>query len=599
MTALAPAPQTGAQTIAEAPAAPARRRRPWLVPALLVLAAGVTWLIAAPTLRDAPWSMFGLLTAASPLLAVSIGLAATGFGLAIALRAPRMAAIGLIATVLVVRLPMTIGVEAPSYSWTYKHFGVVDYIERYGSVDQSVDIYHNWPAAFAFVAWLNSVTGTDTMSVALWFPVVVQLAMAGAVYYLCRSQRLSVSASLVGAFLAHAANWVAQDYMSPQAIAFTLGIVVIALLLSSPRSPAAAWVAVPIFAAIVVAHQLTPYWIIAATVALTVLRRIRPRYLVFVLIAIALGYMALHLGVLTRFGSLLNLDLLANLQTSAQRASGDPSIGQRVNSIAARAVSVVVCGGAAAIVAWRLWRRRDEWRATLTLATIAFSPVLILVGQGYGGEAIFRVFMYSLPGCALIIAPALTALLQAARPVRAALRRRIAATAALTVLTLVSAQAYYGGWFANLVTTESVDVATRILKEEDPHTLTIGVAPGAPGRLVAEYTEFVHAHESFDTGIDTWLNTWMEGDDFSDPTRMNEMTQALLGGGQESIILITRQMQYYNDYYGTLPPGALDNFLDIIADDPRWTLEYESDDILMYRLDSGFSQGIAPGGDGG
>lgn len=560
-------------------------RRTWIAPALLVTAAAVMWVVSATTMRDAAWSMFGLLSAASPLFALSILCAAVGFCLAIALRARRTATAALVVTVLAVRLPMTVGVAAPSYSWTYKHFGVVDYIQRYGSVDQAIDIYHNWPGAFALVAWLNTVVGTDTMSVALWFPVVIQLAIVYAVFHLCRAQGMSVWTALVAAFLAHAANWVAQDYMSPQAIAFTLGIVVLALLLASPDSRAAAWIAVAIYAAIVVTHQLTPFWLIAATAVLTILRRIRPRYLFLILIAIAVGNMILHLDVLSRFGNLLTFDFLSNVQTRSQQAGGAPSVGQSVNSLAARIVSGAVWVSAAAIVAIRLWRRKTERRETLTVATIAFSPVLILAGQGYGGEAIFRVFMYSLPGCAMIIAPAVTALLQARRAARAAWGRRATAIAGTTALTLVSAQAYFGGWFANLVTTESVDIATRILTEEDPSTLTIGVAPGAPGRLVAEYADFVRTHESFDTGIDTWLNSWWEDEDFSDPTRMNRMTDTLLETGQRSIMLITQQMRYYNDYYGTLPPGSLDNLIQIVDADPRWELEYSSDDILMYRLD--------------
>ena len=584
---------------ARPPRAEGRRTAPWTAPAALVAAAGAAWAISATTMRDAPWSMFGLLTAASPLFAASILLAALGFCLAIAVQARRTAIAALVTTVIVMRLPMTVGVAEPSYSWTYKHFGVVDYIQRFGAVDQSIDIYHNWPGAFALVAWLNDVTGTDTTSVALWFPVLVQLAIAYAVYHLCRSRDMPVWTSLVAAYLAHAANWVAQDYMSPQAIAFTLGIVVLALLLSSTRSRAAAWVAVAIFAGIVVTHQLTPFWLIAATAALTILGRIRPRYLVVVLVAIAVGYMLLHLDVLSRFGSLLNFDLLANLQTRSQQSGGTPSIGQSVNSLAARIVSGAVWVSAAAVIVRRFVRHPRQRRETLTVATIAFSPLLILIGQGYGGEAIFRVFMYSLPGCAMILAPAVTALLQARRRGRTARRRgrtarassawgrRSTAIVGVAAMTLLSAQAYYGGWFANLVTTESVDVATRILTEEDPSTLTIGVAPGAPGRLVAEYADFVRSSAAFDTGIDTWLNSWWEDEDFSDPTRMNRMTETLLGTGQRSIMLITRQMRYYNDYYGTLPAGALDNLIRIVDADPRWILEYASDDILMYRLDDG------------
>lgn len=561
-----------------------RRRRGWLAPALVLLLAVVAWLIAAPTMHDAAWNPFGLLAAASPLFAVSLIGGALAFCLSIAMSAHKTATVSLFAFVLMLRLPMATAVDVPLYSWTYKHFGVIDYIQRFGGVAPDVDIYHNWPGAFALIAWINSITGTETLAIARWFAPVVQLAFVLAVYFLARSLGQRVAVALVAAFIAHAANWVAQDYLSPQAIAFTLGIVVVALVLRSSTHVAAAWVAVPIFVAIVVTHQLTPYWLLAAIAGLTVLGRVRPRYLVFVLAAIAIGYMAMHMDVVSRFGSLLSFDFFSNIRTSAQRAGGDPSLGQIVSSVAARASAGIVWVAAASVIVWRLVRQRPQWRSTLTGATLAFSSVLILLGQSYGGEAVFRVYLYSLPGCAVIVAPIATAMLEGA-VTRFAARARVGATLLVTALTILSAQAYYGGWFANLVTPESVTVATRILKEDDPTTLTIGVAPGAPGRLVAEYVDFVRAHEGFDTGIDTWLNSWWTKEDFSDPRRMNRMTDGLVADHQNAIILITRQMKYYNDYYGTLPPGSLENFVEIVRSDPRWVLEDSDADILLFRLD--------------
>lgn len=559
---------------------------PRWTPAVLLALAIVAWLIVLPSLHDAAWNVFGLVAAAGPLFVVSIALVALAFCLAIAVDARRTAGAALIATVLMMRLPTAVSVDAPLYSWTYKHFGVIDYIQRHGVVAQDVDIYHNWPGAFSLFAWINTITGSETIAIAQWFAIAAQLLLVGAVYLLARSLGMAANTSMVAAFLAQAANWVGQDYLSPQAIAFTLGIVVIGLVLASQRSRAAVWVAVPIFAAIVVTHQLTPYWLIALIAVLTVLGYVRPRWVVLVFAAIAIGYALMHLPILGRFGNLLDFNFLANLQTNTARIASEPSFGQVVSSLAARTVTAVLWLGTAAVVVWRLVKRRDARRETLAAAAVAFSSVLILVGQGYGGEAIFRVFLYSLPGCALILAPVLVAALRGTIP-RLRTTGTLGATVAITLVTVLSTQAYYGGWFANLVTKDSIAIATRILEDESPSTLTIGVAPGAPGRLVGEYVDFVRANRDFDIGIDTWLNAWpgWQGEDFAEPDRMRRLTDGLISAQRPAVVVVTAQMRYYSEYYGTFPAGSLDRFTGLLLDDPRWVLTTDTAEMLVFELD--------------
>ncbi|MBN9153211.1 MAG: hypothetical protein J0I70_09295 [Microbacterium sp.] len=566
-----------------APRMPRRAARPWAVPAVLALVAVVCWLVALPSLRSASYSGFGLLFAGSPLFAVSIALIAVAFVLAIARRTWRMAGVALILSVLILRLPTALATTEPLYSWTYKHFGVIDYIQTHGGLAQGVDIYQEWPGAFSFFAWLNTLTGTTNEQVALWFTVSVQLVLAGSVYLLARSVGLSVGAGLVAGYIAQAANWVGQDYLSPQALAFALGTVVLALMLASPRSRAAAWIGLVLFVAIVVSHQLTPYWLIAVVLVLTLLGRVRPRYMIALFIAIAVGYMLLHLQTVLQFGNPLNLDLAQNVQT-VQRGT-EPSAGQRFSSWGSRLTVVLVCGGTAAILVTRLIRHRSGWRDTVALGAIAFSSGLILGGQSYGGEAVLRVFLYSLPGCAIVLAPVIERALTGG-VARATRLVRVSTAVALTAVTLMSAQAYYGAWFANYITPESVRVSTELLEEEPVNTLTIGVAPGAPGRLVARYVEFVQAHREFDAGVDTWINAWpgWKDYDFRDPTKFHDLTTRLIATDQPTTVIITEQMLYYSEYYGIFEPGSLERFRDILLNDPRWRLVHRTPDLLMFRL---------------
>lgn len=556
-----------------------------MAPTVLIAAAVVVFVAALPTLADAPKNAFGLLFAGSPLYAISLGLIALAFCVAIAMRSTRTAVAALVGSVLLMRLPTALAVDAPLYSWTYKHFGVTDYIEQYGTLARGVDIYHSWPGMFAASAWLSDVTGLTTMQIALWFAVLTQALLAGSVYLLCRSQGLTVPAALTGGFIAQAFNWVGQDYYSPQAVGVTLGVVALALLLASPRSRAAAWIGVALFAAIVVAHQLTPYWLILCVGALTLLGRIRPRYLVIVMAVLAVGFMATNLDVLSRFGALLNLDFAANAQTVDR---GESSVAQQFASWGSRSITVLLWGATAAVLVWRFVRDRSEWRSHVALGAIAFSSIAILGGQSYGGEAIFRVYLYSLPGCALVLAPVVVAALTGA-----AWRWRgtvIAATAVVvTVCVLASSQAYYGAWFANLVTPRSIEVTTDVLADESSDTMTIGVAPGAPGRLSADYVRFAEADRNFDVGVDSWINTWpdWEGYDFREPERVSDLTSTLIFQQQPTLVIITEQMLDYSAYYGIFRDGSLEAFRQILRDDPRWIVEIDSPEMFKARLDLG------------
>ncbi len=86
--------------------------------------------------------------------------------------------------------------------------------------------------------------------------------------------------------------------------------------------------------------------------------------------------------------------------TSNVLTSGLPA--KDFTSSVVRALSIAVVLTAFGCAVWS-WRRR---RPVLALAIVAFSSFGLLLGQSYGGEAIFRVYLYSLLGCAILIAPA-------------------------------------------------------------------------------------------------------------------------------------------------------------------------------------------------
>lgn len=589
--------------------AAAPRRRTRITALVLAVGALATMFASIPAMAAAPAHGFGLLFAGPVVYPVAIVASVLAFCIAIGGRDRPSAWIALVSVVLVIRLPVSLATELPLYSWTYKHFGVVDYIQVNGALARGVDIYHSWPAAFAGVAWINDLTGLETIDIARWFAPLMQLAFTAAIYALARAFGLTREASLVAGLVAQIVNWVGQDYFSPQAIALVMAVAVIALLVVSRRHRAASWIALFLYAAITVTHQLTPYWLFAIVVALTILGWIRPRWIGVGFFAILIGYLLANYEMVASFGNLLQFDALRNAQTNI---SGASSPGQSFSSLAGRATSVALWGSAGLALVIGFFRSRRTRRRLLAAGAIAFASFALLLGQGYGGEAIFRVMLYSIPGCVLLIAPFLTRLLLGpsplstspstarsaarARALRVRRRRRatrVLAGVALCVVALTGSQAYYGGWYANRVSPESLQASTDILLHADPQTLMIGLAPGAPGRTVARYVEFARINDNFDFGVSAWKG-WL-GHDFMTTDKVDGMTTDLLYAQQPAMVVITEQMKWYAEYYGMFPPGAIERYEQQLIDNPHWTVITQTPTLTVLELDLDSLSDLATG----
>lgn len=570
---------------------------------LTVLAALVVALVSIPAIPAAKDTVLGLLFAGVPGVPIAIGLAGLAFVLAIRSGSVVDAWVATVVSVLCMRLPIALGTGAPIYSWTYKHLGVIDWIQHHGHVANGVDIYAGWPGVFAAIAWFSTATGISPVSVAQWFEVGADIALVGAVGALARSLGTSRLSAVTAAFVAGIANWVGQDYMSPQAVSFILGIVVVTLLVRSRTRPVLGWLSLPLFAAIAVSHQLTPYWLLVVAVGFGVLGTVRPRTIVIPFGILAGAMVLLNWTMVQEYTTGQAFDPLANAQTAA---TGAGSIGMTVTALAARAVSVGVWGSAGLLVLIGLrpdrfgGSRVRRW-STLRLAVVAFAPFALLAGQSYGGEAIYRVFLYSVPGCAVLIAPVLVRCIRAGlrtRSVRtggpAHVRRRSApavvgrlalagSAVAVVVASLASAQAVYGAWFPDLVTPAELSVSTQLLETAPVPSQLLAPAAVGPGRMTEQYVAQARIDPHFDEDMTTWKG-WA-GQSFRDPAVEQKLTTALQGGGRPVYMLISQQMIDWARYNGTYPDGALQRFSDQIAADPRWTTVVAAPGVELYRLE--------------
>ncbi|HEY9264831.1 MAG TPA: hypothetical protein VIQ11_09525, partial [Mycobacterium sp.] len=252
----------------------------WMSILLLVSALGI-WLLALPRLHDDPIGQYGLLaTSGGVLLLIAAASAVTGFVVAVRCNHPVIAAGAVLIVVVVQRITVSLITDVPIYAWTYKHIGVVDYIMRNGELyHPSIDIYRHWPGFFACMGWFSSITGLDPVDTAHWFAPVADVLTATVVGALALCLGLSLRTALIAAILVQLANWIGQDYYSPQALALVMAIAILALLVSSKRFRFAGYLSVLIFTVFVATHQLTPVWVCALAVAMAVFKLIRPWWL--------------------------------------------------------------------------------------------------------------------------------------------------------------------------------------------------------------------------------------------------------------------------------------------------------------------------------
>lgn len=327
-------------------------------------------------------------------------------------------------------LPAVIETE-PRFATAWQHLGFMEYIDRTGSAVPDLDARWSWPGFFAAAAFVAEACGVSDMTeVIRWWPTVIQLLYLAPMFLLVRSMRASWRAKWAGLWIFVLSGWVGQDYFSPQGFTFLFYIAFVAVLMVWFRAPHVLWakrrpgeveveptgrkeravlllVLIGLFAATVPAHQLTPFVMLGVLTVLVLVGRSELRGLPIlfgVLVVVWLGFLAEpywsgHFDEL--FGGVGGVG--GNVSSSVSgRIEGGSSTHQLV--LYAR---VAMAGSVLAFACWGWWRRRFYKYSERSLLVLTFVPFLGFGMQSYGGEMALRVFMFALPGAALLAGLAL------------------------------------------------------------------------------------------------------------------------------------------------------------------------------------------------
>ncbi len=560
------------------------------VPTVLTVAGLVCWSVALPSLPGSEAGFYGLVASGSGWwLLPATALIAIAFVWAVRSGRFGAAVFAVAAMLAVLRVTTWLGTEMPLYDWTYKHVAVVRYVQEYGLITPNgTDIYTQWPAFFVASAWFCDVTGLDPMTLAHVFAPVIHLLLAVIVYSAARLLGQPPMTALIAVFVAEVVNWVGQDYFSPQAWAIVLAFGLLVLLLASRGAPRAALLAVIPFAAMVPSHQLTPFWIVGAAGLLVIFRCARPWWAVGLMVLIVGGYLALNLEAVAPYGIFSGGNPVANAASNVAMTGVPAKIH---TSIICRGLSVAVFAAAAASA---LWAWRTKQRHVLSRTLLAFCAVGLLLAQGYGGEAIFRIYLYSLLGCALLIAPAVAALLGSRRP---GVWGRVgvgAAAAGLVAAALAGLYSFFALWPIVVESKSQVETMSRIVSEAEPGSrFMMMAASGMPTRTTAHYAAMTLANPYFDDPIE--LEYGSRPDLFPTDQDLGFFAWKVSENPFPTYISFSPQSERRMDYYGFFQTDSDDRFkaaLDL-ADD--WVkIHDDGHGFVVYRHDAGKPEN-APG----
>ncbi|MFJ4647477.1 glycosyltransferase [Streptomyces bobili] len=422
---MSPAGQVGVEPVSDLSDLPPGR--PWWhaashpAPALLVALALWGWAMTHTDVSDL--DDFGLVTALHPTFWAGLALLTVGFW--VTLRGPRRhpawAPAYVVGLLVMERATQAVLYPTPLYAWAWKHDAVVDHLLTAGRLENAdaigdMAVYDQWPGFFAAQAALVRLLGVDSAAQFMaWWPLVCGLMLLLPLLLLYRTFTEDRRLIWTGVWIFCVANWVGQDYFSPQSVAFALHLGVLAVVLrrygrpgqSAVRQRQAVWTVLltVLVVAVVISHQLTPGMLIVSLAALFLTRRYRDKVPLVTTVVI---FLAWCLTAALPFLSAALPDMIRSIgdiggNVSTGYGATPTGTGAVTTSWVARLLSAsVLLLAVVGVLRQPVLRHR-----AMPLLLIAAAPLPMLGASSYGSEMIFRVLMFMLPGAAFFAAAAL------------------------------------------------------------------------------------------------------------------------------------------------------------------------------------------------
>nr|WP_224336079.1 glycosyltransferase [Streptomyces olivaceus] len=446
-----PTPHTSREPAPAAPAVrPARAAAAW--PAVPLLAALALWGYAVRHTDVSALDDYGLVGALHPAFWAGLAVLTAGFWFTV--RDPRRRSRWPLAHVLgllvMERATQALLYPTPLYAWAWKHDAVVDHLLTSGGLQDAarlgdMAVYDQWPGFFAAQAALVRLLGVDNAAMYMaWWPLVSSVLLLLPLLLIYRTFTTDRRLIWTAVWLFCVANWVGQDYFSPQSVAFALHLGVLAVVLrryssrtsassassassgsSGPSGPdgpkgldgpdgrggvrqgQAVWAVLLslLVVAVVVSHQLTPGMLVVTLLALALTRRHRDW---LPLVTTVVIFLAWCLTAALPFLSAAMPDMIRSVgDVGANVETGYGTTPTGAGAVAMSWAARLLSGSVLLLALAGVLRQRVLRRRAFPLLLLAAAPLPMFVASSYGSEMIFRVLMFMLPGAAFFAAAAL------------------------------------------------------------------------------------------------------------------------------------------------------------------------------------------------
>ena len=519
--------------------------------------------------------------------------------------------------------------EVPTFNVSWRHAGIITSIINHGEVTPETNAYFNWPSFFILGALATKVAGlgNNPLSLIPWAPVVFELLYLAPLIVISRAATRDPRLPWVAALVFYLTNWVYQDYFSPQALTYFLYLALFAVVLrwfyprregggrplrgaaatsralivipkavasalragataarrdqaTSPRSARqrAALIAICflVVAAAVPTHQLTPYAIIAGATAIVAVRVCSFSTLPAIALVLTLTWSVFAAG------PYLNGHLGAQVGPKQAGSVVSSVTGRVVGSEAHVAIAYLrllttiglwALAGLAALNMLR--RRRRRWLGHIALAT---SPFVLMLMSAYGGEILLRVYLFTLPFVAGLVAWILLAVAGGSSTLRRA--------AVIGVASLVLATGFlftrYGNERANLFTRSEVQTVQRLY-----HVAPAGSVLAVPNGDLPWTFRGVRAYRY--TTVTRELYALPQGGAILTGSQLATRVAKALNrrGVPASYLVITRSNRQYDRIVGQAPWGSVARLERAVERSPDFRTVYANRDGAIFKLATG------------
>jgi hypothetical protein len=596
------------------PAAIPRPRGTWIAPATIIFAL-LLWLISLPQIDPLKMKDTGLLTVLPGTWYLAFFLLVLG-GATYAMRGAKntWVMISFVASLIVVIYATTpLTYEIAHYPWVYKHVGVTTEIMHYGRLFKDADIYNRWPAMFALGGVFSRFAGyADPVNYIAWSELVfigLQTILVGAI---AQRETKNVGTTGLAAMFFVLINWIGQAYFSPQALAFTFQLTILALIFGQLaaqgnrfggwgmgllrfftrkkqtwplRRQSSDWPTGATISALAlidiaatISHQLTPYIIALQVGLMWFFGFVRPKWIIFLLGAIPVLYLLPMIGwVNEHYGIFSSFDPTGNVKVADQVKLECVAGCARVALVTtlASAFGWLAAFASVLIVA----RRRPSFRVPFFLLGL-IGPFLMVLGQSYGGEAALRLVMFCAPFGAVLIATAISTY--------GPRLRVFFALGVSFVLAVTFLFAYFGNDQNYMVKKSALRAAEYYYAHARPGSVLIETSPNFPGLVGPNYSRF--ARNSGGGMVLLWDDPLLR-------FRPNKCDKRPLGASDIPQLIV--DVSRYADYgyfvfspeqiknvvsLGLAEPGAIENLEQAMLDSGYFEVWHEAGDTRILRM---------------